>query len=175
MAKKPTKGKSKEKSPGKANPKQREQANPKQPEKKEESEQAKETVGNSGAGDASAEGAPSIINGEQCPFCNNKTLTLMESNTDVPFFGKTYLFSMNCSSCGYHKADVEAEEAREPCKYTLEIDSEADMKIRVVKSSNATVKIPHVGSIEPGEAANGYITNVEGILQRMKKMIEVVR
>ena len=48
------------------------------------------------------------------------------------------------------------------------------MKIRVVKSSNATVKIPHIGSIEPGEAANGYITNIEGILQRMKKQIEVL-
>jgi zinc finger protein len=49
------------------------------------------------------------------------------------------------------------------------------MKIRVVKSSNAIVKIPHVGSIEPGEASNGYITNIEGVLQRMKKMIEVLR
>lgn len=119
--------------------------------------------------------APSIIRGETCPFCHNKTLTLTEAETDVPFFGKTYLFSMNCSSCGYHKADVEAEEEKEPCKYTLEIGSEEDMKIRVVKSSNATVKIPHVGSIEPGEASNGYITNVEGILQRMKKMVEVMR
>jgi zinc finger protein len=122
-----------------------------------------------------ADEAPSIINGEVCPICHNKTLILTEAAIDIPFFGKTYLFSMNCSNCGYHKADVEADEEKEPCKYTLDIDSEADMKIRVVKSSNATVKIPHVGSIEPGEASNGYITNIEGVLQRMKKMIEVVR
>jgi zinc finger protein len=119
--------------------------------------------------------APSMIHGETCPFCNNKTLTLSEAEIDVPFFGKTYLFAMNCSGCGYHKADIEAEEQKEPCKYTLEISSEEDMKIRVIKSSNATVKIPHIGSIEPGEASNGYITNVEGVLQRMKKMIEVMR
>ena len=49
------------------------------------------------------------------------------------------------------------------------------MKIRVIKSSNATVKIPHIGNIEPGEAANGYVTNVEGILQRMKKQIEFIK
>jgi len=82
---------------------------------------------------------------------------------------------MNCSNCGYHKADVEAEENKPAAKYTLEVDSEKDMKIRIIKSSNATVKIPHVGTIEPGEASNGYITNVEGILQRFKKMTEVLR
>ncbi|KYK26055.1 hypothetical protein AYK26_01245 [Euryarchaeota archaeon SM23-78] len=122
-----------------------------------------------------AESAPTVIKGETCPICHNKTLTLSESDMDVPFFGKTYIFSMDCSSCGYHKADVEAEEKKPACKYTLEINSEKDMHIRVVKSSNATVKIPHVGSIEPGESSNGYVTNVEGILQRFKKMTDVLR
>ena len=122
-----------------------------------------------------AESAPNVIHGETCPICHNKTLTLSESDMDIPFFGQTYLFSMNCSNCGYHKADVEAEENKPAAKYTLEVDSEKDMKIRIIKSSNATVKIPHVGTIEPGEASNGYITNVEGILQRFKKMTEVLR
>jgi zinc finger protein len=144
-------------------------------EKKKEEKPAAEAKAQVKEDSGSGEEAPSIIKGEECPICHNKTLTLMESETDVPFFGKTYLFSMSCSSCSYHKADVEAEETKEPCKYTLDIDSEKDMKIRVVKSSNATVKIPHVGSIEPGEASNGYITNVEGVLQRMKKIIEVMR
>jgi len=125
--------------------------------------------------EVSAESAPMIIRGETCPFCHKKTLVLSESEMDIPFFGHTYLFSMNCSSCGYHKADVEAEEKKPPARYTLEISSEKDMRIRVVKSSNATVKIPRIGTIEPGEAANGYVTNVEGILQRFKKMIEVLR
>jgi zinc finger protein len=126
--------------------------------------------------DEGGEGGPAIIKGELCPFCNKKTLTLMESEIDIPFFGKTFIFGMDCSSCNYHKADVEsAEEDREPAKYTLDISSEEDMKIRIIKSSNATVKIPHIGTIEPGEAASGYITNVEGILQRMKKTIEVLR
>jgi zinc finger protein len=144
------------------------------PKAKETEKEAKKESKNK-AKKEEADGAPSIINGEVCPICHNKALALTEAETDIPFFGKAYLFSMNCSNCGYHKADVEADEEKEPCKYTLDIDSEADMKIRVVKSSNATVKIPHVGSIEPGEASNGYITNIEGVLQRMKKMIEVIR
>jgi len=113
------------------------------------------------------------IEGELCPFCNEKTLTLMETARDIPFFGVCHIFSMDCSNCKYHKADVEAENATgEPVKYTLDISEEADMKIRVIKSSEATVKLAYIGEIEPGETANGYITNVEGILNRIKVQIE---
>lgn len=115
------------------------------------------------------------VSGEPCPFCHEKTLTLMEAERDVPFFGKCYIFSMDCSSCNYHKADVEAEESKNPLKTTFEISSEEDMKVRVIKSSNATIKIPRIATIEPGEASNGYITNVEGILNRLKKQIEFAR
>jgi zinc finger protein len=113
------------------------------------------------------------IDGELCPFCNEKTLTLTETSRDIAFFGVCHIFSMDCSSCKYHKADIEAENnTGEPVKYTLDISEEADMKIRVIKSSEATVKVPYIGEIEPGETANGYITNVEGILNRIKVQIE---
>ena len=114
-----------------------------------------------------------LIEGELCPFCSEKTLSLMETERDVPFFGVCHIFSMDCTSCNYHKADVEvAEGNNEPAKYTLDIESEEDMKIRIIKSSNATVKIPYIGTIEPGETANGYITNVEGVFNRIKNQIE---
>ena len=115
------------------------------------------------------------LSGETCPFCNHKTLTLREFDKEVPYFGVLCIFMMDCSSCGYHKADVESAEPKEPAKFTLEIDSEEDMKIRIVKSSTAIIKKPHVGSIEPGEASNGYITNIEGILNRLKKQVEFLR
>ena len=118
---------------------------------------------------------PSIVKGEQCPMCKQKTLSLMEDEREIPFFGKCYLFSMTCSNCHYHKADVEAEEKHPPAKYTIEISSEEDMKIRVVKSSSTTVKIPHMITLESGENSNGFISNIEGILNRMKKVIEFAR
>ncbi len=118
---------------------------------------------------------PNKIEGETCPFCHNKTLTLMEEEVEVPYFGKVFVFSMTCSSCKYHKADIEAEEQKPPVKYTLEINSSDDMNIRVVKSSAATVKIPRIASIEPGPASEGYITNVEGILERIKKQLEDIK
>tara|TARA_Y100000031_G_C8141135_1_gene347638 strand:+ start:456 stop:869 length:414 start_codon:yes stop_codon:yes gene_type:complete len=79
---------------------------------------------------------------------------------------------MTCTNCKYHKSDVEAIEKKEPAKYTFEIGSEKDMKVRVVKSSEATVKIPHVTTITPGPGSQGFVTNVEGILNRVKHQIE---
>jgi len=116
-----------------------------------------------------------MVSGETCPMCREKTLTLSEAEKEVPYFGKVYLFSMTCSTCKYHKADIELAERHEPSKYTFEVSSEEDMKVRVIKSSEATVKIPHITTITPGPASNGYVTNIEGIFNRVKKQIEVAR
>ena len=110
-----------------------------------------------------------------CPICKKKSLELREEETEVPYFGKMFLFSMACEECKYYKADMEALEKQEPCKWTFEVDGEEDLKVRVIKSAEATVKIPHVASITPGPASNGYITNVEGIINRIKHQIESAR
>lgn len=112
------------------------------------------------------------IEQQPCPLCNEKTLILTEREVEVPYFGKVFLFSMTCTSCKYHKADVESSEQKEPVKYEFEISSEEDMKVRVVKSSEATVKLPHIATITPGPASQGYVTNIEGILNRVKYQIE---
>ena len=44
-----------------------------------------------------------------------------------------------------------------------------------MKSSSATIKYDRLGSVDPGEASNGYITNVEGLLNRFKKQVEHLR
>lgn len=118
---------------------------------------------------------PTQLEKQLCPMCKKKTLTLMEKDYEIPFFGKTCIYSMDCSNCKYHKADVEAVEQKEPCKYVLDIINEKDMHIRVVKSSQATVKIPHIATITPGPSSNGYITNVEGIFNRIKVQTEHLR
>ncbi len=118
-----------------------------------------------------------VIEGEECPFCRKKTLTLRQAEREIPYYGNVLIFSMDCEGeeCGYHKADVETTEDRPPVKHSFQVESEEDLKARVVKSSFATIKIPHVGTIEPGEASNGYITNIEGIINRIKKQVEFLR
>ncbi|MBW3004095.1 ZPR1 zinc finger domain-containing protein [Candidatus Woesearchaeota archaeon] len=115
------------------------------------------------------------LKGQPCPMCGKKKLTLTEQEKDVPYFGKVYLFSMRCEECKYYKADIEVAEKHAASKFTLDVSSEDDLKIRVVKSSTATVKIPHITTIEPGPSSNGYVTNVEGILNRVKATIETMR
>lgn len=118
---------------------------------------------------------PETLDKQPCPLCHQKTLELSEEETEVPYFGKAYVFSMTCLKCKYHKADVEATERKDPVKYTFEIASEKDMNIRIVKSSEATIKIPHITSITPGPASQGFITNIEGIFRRVKHQTEVLR
>lgn len=112
---------------------------------------------------------------ELCPFCNTKNLTLREDEQEIPYFGKVYVFSMTCTHCKYHKADIEVEENQNPSKWEFEITSEADMSVRVIKSSTATIKIPRIMNIEPGTASNGYVSNIEGILVRVKTRLEKSR
>ncbi len=113
------------------------------------------------------------LEGQPCPFCKEKKLTLTEDCIDVPHFGKVFLFSMACSSCLYKQADVEAAEQKEPCKITFTTASDKDMSVRVVKSSFATVSIPQMRmKVTPGPASEGYISNIEGLLTKFEDVIK---
>lgn len=118
---------------------------------------------------------PSEMKKQICPVCNEKTLSLREEEYEIPFFGKAYLFSMTCSKCKFHKADVEAAEQKPASKYEITVSGEKDMKIRVIKSSNATLKIPYVADVTPGPASEGYITNIEGVINKVKEKIQTAK
>ncbi|MCD4666700.1 ZPR1 zinc finger domain-containing protein [archaeon] len=111
-----------------------------------------------------------------CPFCNTKNLTLTEDVREIPYFGRCHLMSMSCSNCKYHKSDIEAEENKGPVKYTFTIKDKKDLNVRVVKASEGTIKIPQMKmSVEGGPNSTGYISNIEGVLRRFKRIIEDVR
>jgi len=135
----------------------------------------KETTSNASTTAAGQEGDMEIIRGEMCPICSKPALTLTEIEREIPYFGLVHLFSMSCENCHYHKADVEPAEPKDPCSITFTINSEADMAIRVVKSAGATVKMPRIMTMESNEMSNGYVTNIEGLLNRAKKVLEQVR
>ncbi|PIN81999.1 hypothetical protein COV11_00185 [Candidatus Woesearchaeota archaeon CG10_big_fil_rev_8_21_14_0_10_30_7] len=118
---------------------------------------------------------PAILPGQDCIMCKQKTLTLTEMERDIPLFGKIVLFSMSCSSCKYHKSDVETLEKHDPAKYTFEVTNKKDLDVRIIKSAEATVKIPHVGDMLPGPASNGFVTNVEGLINRFVTQVEHLR
>ena len=114
-----------------------------------------------------------IIEGERCPICLKETLSLKEQSIEVPYFGLTHVFGMDCSSCGYHMSDVESEEQHKAVKQKFVVESEDDLNVRVIKSSSGSIKIPRMVTIEGGQPdSDGYITTIEGVLNRFKEVLE---
>ena len=53
------------------------------------------------------------------------------------------------------------------------IENKKDLDVKIVKSSDATVKIPQMRmDMQPGPASQGFFTNVEGLLMKFKKIVE---
>ena len=113
---------------------------------------------------------------QNCPVCGEAKLTLIEDEKDIPYFGKTYIFSMKCDGCNYAQSDIETEEKKDPCKIEFTVENKKDLSVRIVKSSDATVKIPQLKmDVTPGVASEGYVSNIEGLLERFKKILESER
>jgi len=116
------------------------------------------------------------LKNQPCPFCKASTLTLIEDEKEIPYFGKCFLMSMTCTSCKYHSSDIEVAENKGPSSYTFTIKDKKDLNVRVVKSGQATIKIPQLKmSVTPGPVSLGYISNIEGVLTRFKSIIESQR
>jgi zinc finger protein len=92
-----------------------------------------------------------------------------QTQYDVEHFGTVLLSVLTCQKCGYKHTDVITLTEQQPIALTAKISSIDDLKIRVVKSGTATVKIPEFkATITPGPYSEGYISNVEGILDRIE-------
>lgn len=110
---------------------------------------------------------------QPCPVCGEKKLTLIEDEMDIPYFGRTFIFSMKCSGCNYNQSDVEAADKKEPSKIEFTIENKKDLNVRVVKSSDAGVNVPGLKmSVESGPGSEGYVSNVEGLLGKFKTILE---
>lgn len=92
---------------------------------------------------------------------------------DLPYLGKSLETMLRCPSCGYRHTDFVLTETKDPTRHTYTVATEADMSVRVVRSSSGTVHIPELGIlIEPGIASDAFITNVEGILARVERVLD---
>jgi zinc finger protein len=80
--------------------------------------------------------------------------------------------TMLCSECGFKHADTICIDQKEPVKYTLSVGKE-NLNSRVVKSQSTTITIPEIGlKVEPGPQSQGYVSNVEGVLNRFEKAVK---
>lgn len=109
----------------------------------------------------------------ECPSCA-KPAKLTTITHSVEWFGELLFNSLSCSHCGFRWNDVlPTHFDGKATKYWSQIDSEKDLSVKIMKSSTTTIRIPQIGvEIEPGPASDGYITNIEGLLDRVQGIIE---
>jgi len=108
----------------------------------------------------------------KCPACLDGDLQVLSDQVVIPHFGDVLISTLLCPRCGYRSSDIVPLEKLPPRRYVLQIDGPQQMKIRIVRSGSSTVKIPEIGArIDPGLFSEGYVTNVEGILQRFQKIL----
>ncbi len=107
-----------------------------------------------------------------CPVCKVKgSLELKTKTEEIPYFGEIMESTVQCEECGFKHSDVICLEVKEPVKYILKIGKDK-MSKRVVKSQTATISIPELGlKVEPGPQSQGFVSNVEGILERFDKAV----
>ncbi len=112
-----------------------------------------------------------------CPICGGKnTLKAINHIHEIPYFGKVMESTIICEKCGYRNADVMILEEKEPKLYSIKVEEEKDLFTRVVRSKSGTVELEEVGiKIEPGPASQGFVTNIEGVLERTRETLLMAR
>ncbi len=108
----------------------------------------------------------------KCPVCNRTELEITFNIHNIPYFDEVMESLAKCQSCGYRHVDVIVLGEKRPVRYTLKIESKEDMSVRVVRSGHSIVEVLELGvTITPGPDAEGYVSNVEGVLRRIEDVI----
>jgi len=112
-----------------------------------------------------------------CPICNSENGLILNVHTsEIPYFGEHTEMTIICNECGWRNTDFIPSEGKKPSFWSLFIDNSELMTTRVVRSSSCTVRIVELGlEVEPGDNATGYISNVEGVLNRFSDAIAMIQ
>jgi zinc finger protein len=107
-----------------------------------------------------------------CPCCNTD-IEFLYKTENIPYFSDILILSAICPECGYKFVDTQLLKHGEPARYTVAIAAEEDLSIRVVRSMSASIEIPELGvRIDPGPVCQGFISNVEGVLDRIEDVVK---
>lgn len=107
-----------------------------------------------------------------CPNCSGQAL-FVETLHPIPHFGNAILTTVDCRNCGFKLNDILPAEFKEPAAFFVGVRKPKDLETKIVRSSSGTVKISKLGvTIEPGMAADGFISNLEGLLDRVEAALK---
>jgi zinc finger protein len=107
-----------------------------------------------------------------CPCCNTEIEYLYKTE-NIPYFSEILIISAICPECGYKFVDTQLLKHDPPARYTLPVNSVDDLSVRVVRSMSASIEIPELGvRIDPGPLCQGFVSNVEGVLDRIEQVVK---
>jgi zinc finger protein len=105
-----------------------------------------------------------------CPLCQSD-LVMKWQRDNIPYFGEIMYITARCQ-CSFRFTDTMILSSKEPMRYELSVESQEDLNARVIRSTSGTIRIPEMGiAVEPGTSSDSYITNIEGVLQRVQNVL----
>jgi zinc finger protein len=114
----------------------------------------------------------SVVQG-RCPYCEREIQYLYQTE-NIPYFSDILIVSGRCE-CGYRHADTMILGESEPSCWEIRVEGPEELMARVVRSASGKMRIPELGvEIEPGPACEGFVSNVEGVLERIEDVVGTV-
>ena len=100
---------------------------------------------------------------------------MLAHTEEIAYFGEHTQITLTCPGCGWRQTDFIPAEAREGSCQTYLIDSIEDLKVRVIRGSACTVRLLELDlEVRPGSHSTGYVSNIEGVLNRFQDVIDMV-
>lgn len=110
----------------------------------------------------------------KCPACDEGNLLVKSMMYSIPYFNELAVFTLECPRCGFYHSDIFSAEQRKPTRFTMYVNDPKQLRTRVVRSSSGTLRFPEFGiDVEPGPQAESFISNIEGVLLRVKEVVEI--
>ncbi|MBP2029396.1 zinc finger protein [Methanohalophilus levihalophilus] len=105
-----------------------------------------------------------------CPLCHGDLIIHWQED-DIPYFGAVMYITTRCS-CGFRFADTMILTQKDPVRCEMSIDNLEDLNARVIRSTSGTIRVPELGiDVEPGSISDSYVTNIEGVLARIRDVV----
>ena len=111
-----------------------------------------------------------------CIVCGfDEGLSMLAHTEEIAYFGEHTQITLTCPGCGWRQTNFIPAEAREGSCQTYCIDSIEDLQVRVIRGSACTVRLLELDlEVKPGSHSSGYVSNIEGVLNRFQDVIDMV-
>jgi zinc finger protein len=104
--------------------------------------------------------------------CTEQGFATRMERLDIPYFGEVLELTYTCSSCGWRRTDLHIVHEKEPVRYRMRVTRPEHLTVRVVRSASCHFEVPELGvRAEPSEAAEAFVSNTEGVLERCASAI----